>query len=394
MVLMNLEIFAITKLKSQLAGFFAFLLLSACQPERSPEQLLMQQAQTDANAAVQLATKRLASNEHDAALHWFQHAAGLGHNGALAHALQLQQRQQGKLATARWLQNSLKDGVLASSQISDKHRAELGLWAEADNVTVKGYQSPEGCMLTIQPVVSQQAGVGQWQQLLQQWQQDAALTSLPVCFTPLYVVNSVKLACTEQVTQRIECQYDSLNDLVAQNRFSQLLVIAGRGIASYNNGIIQLPENSSLALLKHEFMHVLGFIDEYQLPAVVAAEVCQLDRLHPNIIIADKVDAYLQYWQLPANDIELTPVDTCKRLNVTAYRVIAERNVMRSYQAQLPALYLQLAQRILAKPEAIMPVQYYFAYLARQQQNWPQWQHFMQQAAAWGYADAQQALQL
>ena len=41
-----------------------------------------------------------------------------------------------------------------------------------------------------------------------------------------------------------------------------------------------------------------------------------------------------------------------------------------------------------------MPVQYYFAYLARQQQDWQQWQHFMQQAAIWGYPDAQQALAL
>lgn len=382
------------RLKSQLAGFFAFLLLAGCQPPLSPDQQLMQQAQTDANAAIQLAGQRLAADEHDAALLWFRHAASLGDRDALAHALQLQQRQQGKLETARWLQDKLENGELAAVQVSDKQRASLGLWAETKDVSTTGYQSPAGCQLTLQPVASQQAGVEQWQHLLLQWQQDQTLTSLPVCFTSLQVVNSVQLACTEHTTQRIQCHYTQLANLVAENRFSQLLVIAGRGIASYNNGIIQLPENSSLALLKHEFMHVLGFIDEYQLPADVAAEVCQPDRLHPNIVIGQTVQAYLQYWQLQDSDIQLTEVESCSGLNLAAYRVVTERNIMRSYQAQLPALYVQLAQQILAKPEAIMPVQYYFAYLARQQQNWQQWQQFMQQAAAWGYADARQALQL
>jgi len=65
---------------------------------------------------------------------------------------------------------------------------------------------------------------------------------------------------------------------------------------------------------------------------------------------------------------------------------------MRSYELALPAFYVALAQRILVQSERLMPVQYYFAYLARQQQDWQQWQHFMQRASDWGYADAQQAL--
>ncbi len=65
---------------------------------------------------------------------------------------------------------------------------------------------------------------------------------------------------------------------------------------------------------------------------------------------------------------------------------------MRFYELDLPQRYFVLAQQILTQPEQLMPVQYYFAYLARQQQNWLLWQQYMQQAADQGYTDAIQAL--
>ena len=354
----------------------------------------MQQAQYSAAAASQLATQRLAAAEYKAALHWFRHAATLGDALALQHALQLQQREQGRLATALWLEQQLADGSIASAAVTPLQRAELGLWQQSADVAAPGYYSAHGCALTLQPVASQQAGVTQWQRLRQQWQTDTQLTQLPVCFKPLLRVNSTDLQCTEQSNQLVQCQYQPLADLVAQGDFSQLLVIAGRGKASYNNGIVQLPDNASLALLRHEFMHVLGFIDEYPLAAVAAQQLCQPGSLYPNVLITEDITAYLKQWQLSAEQIALTKVDSCQLAQQQAYRVVATDNVMRAYELGLPPLYLQLAQQVLQQPSQLMPVQYYFAYLARQQQDWPQWQRYMQQAAAWGYADAQQALAL
>ncbi|MDX1392448.1 MAG: hypothetical protein R3241_08710 [Rheinheimera sp.] len=381
-------------LKSRFAGFFAFLLLSACQPGTQQESALMQQAQYSAAAASQLATQRLAAAEYKAALHWFRHAATLGDSQALQHALQLQQREQGRLATALWLEQQLADGSIASAAVTPLQRAELGLWQQSADVAALGYYSAHGCALTLQPVASQQAGVTQWQRLRQQWQTDTQLTQLPVCFKPLLRVNSTDLQCTEQSSQLVQCQYQTLAELVAQGGFSQLLVIAGRGKASYNNGIVQLPDNASLALLRHEFMHVLGFIDEYPLAAVAAQQLCQPGSLYPNVLITEDITAYLKQWQLSVEQIALTKVDSCQLAQQQAYRVVATDNVMRAYELGLPPLYLQLAQQVLQQPSQLMPVQYYFAYLARQQQDWPQWQRYMQQAAAWGYVDAQQALAL
>lgn len=392
---MSPERFISTRIKSQLAGFFAFILLSACQPAVDGEAALMQQAQTDASAAMTLARKRLANAEYDAALHWMRQAATLGDNQALQHALQLQQRQQGRLATAQWLQQQLDNNTVTASAVSAIQRAELGLW-QGNSLSTAGYQHPQGCQLTLQPVASQQAGVDSWQQLLQQWQNDSQLSQLAVCFLPLHTINSTLLQCSEDSSSLLQCHYQALEELVANGAFSQLVVVAGRGKASYNNGILQLPDNASLALLRHEFMHILGFIDEYQLPQATAQQLCISGKLYPNIIVAPAAGAnaaaYLQQWQLGAEDINLTAVDSCKHTPLQAYRVVAETNLMRSFELPMPPLYFQLAQQILKQPQQLMPVQYYFAYLARQQQNWPRWQHYMQQASELGYSDAQQAL--
>lgn len=390
--------------KSRLAGFFVFgIMLLSCQPtEADLERQLMQQAQTSATAAKRLAKTRLAANELDAALSWWRQAALLGDSEALEHALRLQLRLQGKLEAARWLEVQYlveKDAPLALPAITTLSAAllaELGFWQHLPALDVAGWQSPAGCAITLQPVASQQQGVNTWQRLLQQWQQDKQLQQLPVCYLPLRTIESTALACSEQGSQRISCQYQPLETLVAQGEFSQLVVVAGRGTASYNNGVLHVPEQANLALFRHEFMHILGFIDEYALSEVAAQDVCLAEHNLPNLVIGnndEQLQRYLQHWQLDVAQIELTAVNTCDAIGISAYRVVAQVNLMHYYETGLPVLYYQLMQRILQQPEQLMPVQYYFAYLARQRQDWPAWQHYMQHAAGQGYSNAINALQ-
>lgn len=386
---MSLRLCRIVLTKSRFAGFFALVLLSGCTKAPSQDELIAR-AHTEPAVAASLARQRLASSEFDSALHFFQLAAGAGDSEALSHALALRQRLHGRLNTALWLEQQWRDGSLLAEAVSQAKRAELGLWSH-DKPQVAAAVASAGCKLTLQPVASQQQGVLRWQQLRSEWQQDKQLSTLPVCFAPLQLINSTALKCSEHSDSRISCQYQALQSLVSGGNFTQLLIVAGRGGASYNNGILQLPDNASLALLRHEFMHVLGFIDEYALADSSAATVCQRGKHYPNLVLQGDSDAYLQYWQQPAT-LQLTAVDTCQAAGVQAYRVIAEDNLMRFYELGLPAEYLALAQHILTKPERLMPVQYYFAHLARQQQDWPLWQQFMQQAAEWGYADASNAL--
>lgn len=384
--------------KSQLAGFFALLLLG-CTPATKPDsqQHLIQQASSEPAAAMQLARQRLASNELNDALRWFRQAASLGDSDGLNHAIQLQQRLDGRLATAKWLQQQVDSEHLSTATINSSQRATLGLWQSAPHIEQgTGYQAAAGCSLVVQPVASQQAGIVRWQQLKSAWAADPLLGQLPVCFKDLLTVNATELNCTEQVNKRINCDYPVLTEQVLAGQFSQLLIIAGQGLASYNNGIVQLPDTATLALLQHEFMHVLGFIDEYPLANASARELCQEGNFATNLLF-DKTPAtlaaWLRRWQIAADTVELTAVDTCKVLKQPAYRVVSTINPMQSYQTSMPALYQQLMVQALNQPQHIMPVQYYFAYLARQQQAWQQWYALMQLAASHGYDEAVDALQ-
>lgn len=357
----------------------------------------MQRAATDASAAETLARQRLANNELSAALNWWQQAAKLGAPGALQHAVQLQLRLEGKLATALWLAEH--PSLLASDELTAGQLNELGFWSQSSAYDVArltpSTMRKAGCQLILQPVVSYASGERQWQALVTAWQQDPQLSQLPVCFQPLHRVAASTLQCSEHRLQRISCNYPVLSELVQQADFQQLVILAGRGIANYNNGIIQLPEQADLALLRHEFMHVAGFLDEYALAAVAAKAVCQPGRVAPNLLIGRDpatVEQYLYRYGRVVTKLDLTAVPTCDAIGLQAYRPLAATNSMQYFEAALPEEYLRLLQHVLSDSERLMPVQYYFAYLARQRQAWNEWLVLLQGAALQGYPAALETL--
>ena len=392
--------------QSQLAGFFALcLVLTACQPNTiSPEQAMMLEARHDPVAAYRLAQHRLASNETDAALRWFEQAWRLGHHEAAEAVLVLRQRRDGKLATAQWLESERSQlsrpfpaGPLLQLGLwhlrAKQMDAEWPFWLQAGLTDQPGWLAGAGCQLTLQPIAVTEQGAKQWLYLQDAWQQDEQLQQLAVCFQPLRLISSTELACTEQADQRIDCRYQALIPYVQTTDAQQLIIMAGRGRASYNNGIIQLPERADLALLRHEFLHIFNFIDEYRLPAGVAKEVCRPDRIHANILIGkSQLAAYHQHWGRLPELLELTEVPTCQHSDYQAYRLIASSNSMEYYQLPLPDYYLQLVEQQLASPEQLMPVQYYLAYKARLHQLDSEWLRLMTLAATLGYADANRLL--
>jgi hypothetical protein len=383
--------------KSRLAGFFLLLGVVACQDAPTTEQQLLSRASTDGAAAAQLARLRLAENDLTAALQWWRQAAALDAPGALEHALMLQVRLEGKLATAHWLTAQQAAGQDYTHQLQPQLLAELGLWAMPPQTEFSAAENLAGasCSLRIQPVVTSAAAERTYQLLAQQWQQDPQLSQLPVCFAAVVRVQSTLLNCSEQAASRIHCEYQQLQQLVQQGQFQQLLLLGGRGIASFNNGIIQLPEDANLALLRHEFLHIAGFLDEYALSALAARAVCQSGRIAPNLLVgADNstLARYRQRYRVATQDIELTAVDTCQAVGLQAYRPVAAVNSMRHFEAPLPQLYFDLLQQELEQAALLMPVQYYFAYLARQQEAWQDWYQLMHTAAGFGYPPAIRAL--
>lgn len=376
--------------KSRLAGFFLLLLL-ACSPQQ-PEQT---KAQAAAKRILQQAIKAEQQGLFSQALPLYQQASALGEAAAVLAVLRLQPE-----ATTAELQHWLLQQPFTQSQLAP-YWAELGQWQQLTKAQQQQLQQPftglhfsaKSCVLSLQPVLSNLTSARQWQLLLQQWQQDKQLSSLPLCLLPPVFIDSTLLNCSEQTSQRIQCHLPALKQQLKGADFHQVVLLAGKGGASYNNGLLQLPEQSSLALFRHELSHAFGFLDEYALLPQVAKTECKPGRLTPNLLFAKSdLAAYQQLWQLENTQLQLTPVASCKSADLQAYRVVVADTHMQHYELPMPDLYLQLIRKQLEKPELLMPASYYFAYLSRQQQDWPSWQHWMQHAAALGYPPALQAV--
>ena len=374
--------------KSRLAGFF-LLLLTGCEPSTQNYPL---------GHRAYLAAETARSNQLSfKALTLYQQAAELGHFTAAQTYLQLQIGRTAMTELLGWV-----EGLPLPSHEKSALWAELGAWQQMSALDAAALQTPFHlqsehlplCQLRMQPVVSTLTSARQWQVLLQQWQRDPQLSQLQICFEEPIFVDQQQLACTEFVHQRITCDAAALLPIVKQGHASQLIVIAGVGLASYNNGWLQLPITANLPLLRHEISHVFGFLDEYALPAAVAADECQPGRITPNVLFTKHdLAAYLSYWQIDAAEVVLTEVKTCQQIGRAAYRILAADSHLMHYEYTMPDLYLQLMQRQLNQPQLIMPVQYYFAFLARHQHQWDDWQHLMKAAADFGYPAAQMALQ-
>lgn len=396
--------------QSRLAGFFlCWALLTACGKLETPAiSVSLQQA-------LQAEQKGLLSQ----ALPLYQQAAAAGDTSAVAAVLRLQRPEVGVAVLSHWLQ-----ALPLSAEQRQPFLAELGLWhqlsaaqalqlqqqwysAATSNRAAQQHTAVESdmhhsqntpsqtasCALYLQPVLSTKQSAIQWRLLQQQWRQDTQLSTLALCFRAPVFIDSQLLSCSEQSSKRIACNVDALTAVVLQGQATQLLVLAGQGGASYNNGWLQLPETADLPLLRHEISHLFGFIDEYPLSPVIASSECISGRLTPNLLFSkDDLPAYLAKWQLKASEVQLTPVDSCQYSSGQAYRVVVLDSHLKHYELAMPDLYLRLIKKQLAQPEQLMPVAYYFAYLARQQQDWRGWQQMMEIAASFGYPPAQQAL--
>ncbi|WP_337840862.1 hypothetical protein [Rheinheimera sp.] len=374
--------------KGRLAGFFLCSLLCACQPDWSAktDTELFKAAATEAAAATELAQRRLAQQQWTAALKWQLQALQLGEHQLLAPYLHLLEQQQGFYAAAEFL--SLWQQA-QHSQVEPSLLAQYGLWQ--GNSSVPGLQRSE-CALQLQPVLQNAAAEQQWKRLLAEWQRDPAMSSLSVCFLPAQRIQSLELRCSLVPDTRVQCQYQHLASLVRHSAMTQLLVIGGKGGASYNNGILQLAEDSPYSVLRHEFAHVLGFIDEYLLPESTAKDLCTRSDI-PNLLTdLGELPLHQRRFAHQRTVEQLVKVDTCAQVGLQAY-ALSDWSLMRYHEAELSPLYLHLMQNQLKSAKALMPVQYFYAYKARLAGDMTSWSVFMRKAAALGYPDAIRLLQ-
>lgn len=378
--------------KSRLAGFFLWrryalqiclgllLLLGGCdsQTKLAPGELAYTQAQQAQAQGLSMKADEL-----------FQHSAMLGYLPAVAARLARQQPTESSVELRLWL-SSLPD---AQQTNLTPYYQQLGSKLSPHQAMQNMAPSSAHCSLTIQPIVSTILELQQWQRLHDAWRHDEFLQSLPVCFLAVQRLDAAILKCSDTPTKRLRCDLPALQQLVKLGHFNQLLILSGRGAANFDNGVLQLPTYADIELLRHEFSHILGFIDEYALAPAVAKAECREGRITPNVLFEENdLDAYLAHWQLPKAMVQLAKVDTCANIALQAYRVVPDDSHLQHYELAVPSLYQTLMRRQLQRGNEIMPVQYYFAYLARQQADWTLWQAQMGRAADFGYPAAQAAL--
>ncbi len=385
------------QIKGRLAGFFLWLdklffaiccfvimTTTGCEQQKTfiPGELAFNQAKYAQAEGLSVKATEL-----------YKQSASLGYLPAVDALLAMQQPRDSSVELRSWLLSlppSVQPKLITYYQ---RLGTKLPALALDEQVELVANTAKQPCALTIQPVVSTELDSRQWLNLMQSWQQDEFLRTLAVCFGATLRVDAEALNCSDAPDRRLQCDLSVLQPLVKQGRFNQLLILSGRGAANFNNGVLQLPTYADIQLLKHEFSHVLGFIDEYALLPAVAKAECLPGRITPNLLFSQSdLSTYLQHWQFAQTDIELVAVDTCSQSNKQAYKVVAKTTHLQHYEMAIPELYQILMQKQLMRAHEIMPVQYYFAYLARQQANWPLWQEQMEKAAAFGYPPAQQAL--
>lgn len=362
--------------KSRLAGFFLCLSLWGCEQHVAPPagELAYQQAQTALARQLPLKATEL-----------LELSIRQGNQAAVLLWLEQTRQHLGPLSQWQRLQQ------LGVNSLPAQAYQQLGMWRQADAVQpqLPAIESA-GCQLQIQPVLASELAMQRWLQFSNAWP-TSAFGQLPICFTAPTILDSTQLACSEQAGRRLQCNEQALWPLASQSTARLLLVLAGRGGASYNNGLMLLPENASLALLQHELSHAFGFIDEYAYTKHRAERECQPGRLTANVLFSrDDLPAYLQKWQLAPDEVSLTAIPTCGQQQ--AYKVVAATTHMQHYELAVPQLYIRLIRHALKQPADILPVSYYFAARARQAGAMQQWDLLMRQAAAQSYAPAQAAL--
>lgn len=320
----------------------------------------------------------------------FQRSAELGFVDAIEKTLTLQQRlQRPSTELAIWWQK------LPESKAKLWAAQQLGYWdyvgPSGQHAVLRLFKAADakGCALTVQPVLSDQSSIAQWQHLHASWPRQV-LAALPICFATPVLLDSRRLACSQ--AGRLQCQLRELESQVAQSSHPVWLLLGGRGKANYNNGFLLAPQNADWPLLSHELSHAFGFIDEYPLHPAVASDECQSGRVTPNLLFApEDVEKWRDYWHI-TQPIELTPVASCTSIGLPAWRPVATVTSLQHYEYPLPPLYVQLIGQSLQRKAEILPAQYLLAVEAKRRGEFKTYQRLLKQAAQMGYPAAQQAL--
>ncbi|MFT4926726.1 MAG: hypothetical protein ACI8WB_002824 [Phenylobacterium sp.] len=280
-----------------------------------------------------------------------------------------------------------------------------GLLQEVDkllNLPLSVVEQRQGeCSLNLQLVVAGYHELRYAAEVIRQWSADVAMQGLAVCFKPPVLFEPARFACRDNAGDKLQCNLTLLADQLAiADNVTPVLIYGQSGVANYSNGMVYLNRHKGYGVFKHELFHHFGFIDEYALPPVIAARVCQTEQVGfagENLMVvpagqAIELSQAQLYW--PGENITLTPVSTCQGLASRAYKPVAQLTLMAFMDQAMPQLYIRRAKFKLDQ-EAFDLANYQYGYaLAYDDKGQRQdYLHWLRLSAQQGYRVAERLLQ-
>jgi len=203
-----------------------------------------------------------------------------------------------------------------------------------DFVTRESQLNIKNCKINIVPIASSYIGIAQSIAVISAFNRHNYLSSLPVCFSkPLYIPES-QLSCLTQKNKTISCDLTHLAKSKSwPSHIRHLMIMAKNGKANVNQGVMYLAENSSFNVFKHEFMHLFGFEDEYQLSANNQKLRCQI------LGINSKYSQLTLALNTRKQPLGFEAVPTCNGTGVNAYKPGKKLTLMQYLDKPIPEHY-------------------------------------------------------
>ncbi|WP_199609179.1 tetratricopeptide repeat protein [Flocculibacter collagenilyticus] len=264
-------------------------------------------------------------------------------------------------------------------------------------------QSSANCKITLQFIAATNEDLAHANLLIKQFKQHQQVGTLPVCFKPSLLVKSSQIACNNRQKQRIQCDAAKLVDLQIDKTVSVVVVIAGKGTANFNNGIIYLNNQDDIRVFIHEFAHVLGFKDEYpwskeqqqelcvgNYPKVLGSNVVWMpehvdSRINPNLLT-------LPWFKFKKNN-DYYVTEACNSDGGYVLRPAMDVNFMRFYEESIPPMYLKIMQDKLAQGISdVIPYTISIAKAVKKTGYIAPYLHWLERSAELGFNHAQYLL--
>lgn len=165
-----------------------------------------------------------------------------------------------------------------------------------------------GCRNGIQFFATNLADLNRLTALISQVQ-NSDFFSQQFCFkTPKYIAKQT-IKCSHQDSERISCDVEPLAELLVDQGLNDEVkyigILAPKGIANVDNGVVYIDKLDSHLVFEHELLHLTGFIDEY--PLHILNSACEQNGALASNVVNLKRAIYLSEQDARAEILPLLP---------------------------------------------------------------------------------------